>query len=176
MIGNERRDIEAGRKAGCRTVLVNGSAGTDIEPKPTAAVKSFTDAVRTILRNTPHEVNGVSRANKPTQTSVASARTGSGAITSSIAPNIAGTAATEAAQSTHLAVRELIDELRSERRMRSEFTALRMAAGAAQLVAVLLALLGIMQIAQSDVFFKWMLGAVLLQLMTIALLVLDWRR
>lgn len=50
---------------------------------------------------------------------------------------------------------------------------MRMAAGLFQLLAVLLAVLGLMQIANDAVFLKWMLGAGLVQLFTIALLVFD---
>ena len=44
-----------------------------------------------------------------------------------------------------------------------------------QLLVLLLATLGMLQLAQSDVFYKWMFAAVLVQLAAIALVLLDGR-
>ena len=48
MIGDQPRDIEAGRAAGCRTVLV-GDAEVDTQIQPTAAATDFTEAVDLVL-------------------------------------------------------------------------------------------------------------------------------
>ena len=48
MIGDQPRDIEAGRAAGCRTVLV-GDAEVDTQTQPTAAATDFTEAVDLVL-------------------------------------------------------------------------------------------------------------------------------
>ncbi|MAD78512.1 MAG: hypothetical protein CMJ51_03975 [Planctomycetaceae bacterium] len=48
MIGDQPRDIEAGRAAGCRTVLV-GDAEGDTQIQPTAAATDFTEAVDLVL-------------------------------------------------------------------------------------------------------------------------------
>lgn len=48
MIGDQPRDIEAGRAAGCRTVLV-GDAEVDNQTQPTAAATDFTEAVDLVL-------------------------------------------------------------------------------------------------------------------------------
>ena len=56
---------------------------------------------------------------------------------------------------------------------RSEFTSFRLAAGLCQLLVLLLALLGLLQMGSSDAFFRWMIGAALVQLLTIAILLLD---
>ncbi len=195
MIGNQSRDVQAGTSAGCRTVLLGGDTTAREESRPTAAVDSFDEAVQIILR----DAQAHSSASGATATSIAAGggrrhRAGGAmhdadlamklavavepkpASASVDAPAAAPTPRPDAADRTQDALRDLIDELRSERRLRSEFTALRMVAGVAQLLAVLLALLGIMQIAETDVFVKWMFGAVLLQLMTIALLLVDARR
>jgi len=42
-----------------------------------------------------------------------------------------------------------------------------------QLLAVLLALLGLLQLGNEEVFIKWMIGAALVQMLTIAILLLD---
>ena len=71
------------------------------------------------------------------------------------------------------AVAELTEEVRSDRQRQGEFTALRMLAGFAQLLVVLLALLGLLQLDDSAVFARWFAGAGLVQLFTIGLLLLD---
>jgi D-glycero-D-manno-heptose 1,7-bisphosphate phosphatase len=78
-------------------------------------------------------------------------------------------------ESLRRAVHDLAEEIRTDRLRRSEFTPLRMAAGLAQLLAVLLALLGLLQVGDVEHFAKWMAGAALLQLVVITLLLLDAR-
>ena len=57
---------------------------------------------------------------------------------------------------------------------RAEFTPLKMAASFCQLLAVLLAMLGLLQVGgELEVFTKWMIGAGLMQLMTMTMLLLD---
>ncbi len=63
--------------------------------------------------------------------------------------------------------------LRTERLHRREFTAVRVAAAMCQLFALLLALLGLLQLGSTDLFIRWMLGAALVQLLTIAILLTD---
>ncbi len=70
---------------------------------------------------------------------------------------------------------ELADELRADRARRTEFTPMRMAASLAQLGALLLALLGLLQLHDTDAFLKWMVGAAMIELLVIALLVADQR-
>jgi len=48
MVGDQARDIEAGRAAGCRTVLI-GDLSPDPVATPTAIAADFTDAVDQIL-------------------------------------------------------------------------------------------------------------------------------
>ncbi|MAC18188.1 MAG: hypothetical protein CMJ23_00630 [Phycisphaerae bacterium] len=48
MIGDQPRDIDAGRAAGCRTVLV-GNAEADDQTPPTAVAADFTEAVDLVL-------------------------------------------------------------------------------------------------------------------------------
>ena len=70
---------------------------------------------------------------------------------------------------------ELVDELRSERMRRAEFTPLKMGAGICQLLALLLALLGLLELSETEAFLKWFAGAGLMQLLTLTLLLLDTR-
>ena len=113
MIGDHPGDAEAGRAAGCRTILVDppGANGEGADP----------------------------------------------------------------ASRLEQAVAELVDELRTERGRRAEFTMVRMAATFCQLLVLLLALLALLQLGSMTAFAQWMAGAVLVQLLVIALLVMDMK-
>lgn len=207
MVGDQVRDIQAGKKAGCRTVLISRDAETIDRAKPTAVAASISDAVSIIL-----ERRESAAAASSTRTSTASSAAGNGrspsgsagasasataARTGSTAPapvpmetpspapvsesaplptarDVPGTPAKEETEPLRRAVLELAEEIRSERLRRSEFTPLRMAAGVGQLLVILLVLLAVFFMPGED-FFKWMTGAVLLQLSVIALLLMDQR-
>ena len=49
MVGDRWRDIEAGRRAGCRTILIGGGYGEEMKAKPDSAVASLGGAVDWIL-------------------------------------------------------------------------------------------------------------------------------
>lgn len=207
MIGDQVRDIQAGKKAGCRTVLISSDHDTIDRAKATAVAATISDAVSIILE----------RRDPPTVTSStigngrARATSGSGGGTATLdapevkmqaappesAPRAVTPTAPEAPEAPtspdaaasrpeperlqkedteplRRAVLELAEEIRSERLRRSEFTPLRMAAGVGQLLVILLVLLAVFFMPSAD-FFKWMSGAVLLQLATIALLLMDQR-
>jgi D,D-heptose 1,7-bisphosphate phosphatase len=151
MIGDQQRDIAAGRSAGCRTVLLTQDAGLAEQVKPTTT------------RSKPE-----SAAASGTVRSPASAAHAAGA-----APQ----RKVEAVELSHVhrALQDLAEELRMARARRGEFTTVRMAATGCQLLVLLLALLGLLQLEQAELFMKWMAGAVLLQLLTVALLLMDPR-
>ena len=76
------------------------------------------------------------------------------------------------------AILELSDEVRSERVRRSDLTPVKMTAGITQLLVVLCAFFGMLQLGDPEsfeAFVKWILGGALLQLVTITLLLLDQR-
>ena len=151
LIGDQLRDVQAGSSAGCRTILLRldgESAPNGIgTPKPTATVTSFPDAVRRILE-TP-----APRAIDP-------------------APRPAGESAPPS-DALHRAILDLTDELRTRRLRRGEFTLLRMAAGVTQLFALLLALQGLLHIGELQSFLQWFAGALLVQVLTLTILILD---
>jgi len=184
MIGDQARDVQAGAAAGCRTMLVNADPDAGKAARPTRAAPDFAAAVKSIL-------NG-SITNSPPIISTTPTRepdsrdrgTGNGGGTSGAASAGAATsggasggaaASGGGVESLRRAVHELAEEIRTDRLRRSEFTPLRMAAGLAQLLAVLLALLGLLQVGDVEHFAKWMAGAALLQLVVITLLLLDAR-
>jgi len=171
MIGDQGRDMEAARSAGCRTLLVTrrAEAEAEMEAKPDAAVTSFAEAVDVILRGSSHPApppGEDSRSEKP-----GPARSNP----SSAAGNPSQGTAQDGGDLADLrrTIAELTDEIRSERMRRAEFTGFRLAAGLCQLLVLLLALLGLLQLGSTDAFLKWMIGAVLAQLLTIAILLLD---
>jgi D-glycero-D-manno-heptose 1,7-bisphosphate phosphatase len=49
MIGDRWRDIEAGRRAGCRTILLGEGYGEDLKSKPDTVVETLSSAVDWIL-------------------------------------------------------------------------------------------------------------------------------
>lgn len=71
------------------------------------------------------------------------------------------------------ALRELTEEMQTERMRRIDFTPVKMMAAFCQLLVVLLALQGLLHLSSPDVFLQWMAPAVLAQLFTLTLLVLD---
>jgi D-glycero-D-manno-heptose 1,7-bisphosphate phosphatase len=167
LIGDRQRDVEAASAAGCPAVLVRReSVGADEEDaQPAVIVASFEEAVGAILRR---EAQPVSAASETVARSIPANPNPGGGAPRSQPPADRGDLA-----SLHRTIGELTEEIRSERMRRAEFTGFRLAAGLCQLLVLLLALLGLLQLGSTDAFIKWMIGAVLAQLLTIAILLLD---
>lgn len=55
MVGDRWRDIEAGRRAGCRTILIGDGYGETFPSAPTIKLASLPEATSWILRQTKHE-------------------------------------------------------------------------------------------------------------------------
>ena len=174
MVGDQERDIAAGKAAGCRTVLITRDADLTKRAGADVTVESFSRAVEVILERDPGVRaftgggrNGETMARKNAPRANADAHR----------PETAGGQRGNDVSSDFAAIRrtitELAEEIRSDRMRRADFTIVRMLAGLCQLLAVLLALLGLMQLSNMDVFIKWMIGAGLAQLFTITLLLLD---
>lgn len=84
----------------------------------------------------------------------------------------------EALSDVRRAILDLSDELRSDRVQRNELTPIKMAAGVIQLMAVLCLFFSLLQLSDPDAlaaFVKWILGAVLLQLITITFVLMEKR-
>ncbi len=238
LIGDQVRDIRAGKAAGCRTVLISSDNGIVNEANPTVAVSSFAAAVEAILRRQPGSAGGVTNKAEPAQreepgkgvngkqmTAVSgggvavkelervateeiaepkrevrpnadratavmveprAASKANDAPAPSPTPAPAPTTQAPSTSPNHTAsptemadlkraVIELAEEIRAQRMHATEFTLLKLAAGACQLLVVLLVLLGLLEINNLEAFAKWFLGAVVAQLITIALLLLDMR-
>lgn len=171
VIGDQERDVQAGRSAGCRTVLVSKDAELIRKAGSTIAASDFSDAVRRILEQSGargESAGGTHNGSPVSPTVVEKPPPEASAGTSQ---RLADSGPDSAAM--RRAVTELTEEIRSDRMRRADFTMLKMLAGLCQLLALSLALLGLMQLANSDAFMKWMIGAGLTQLLTITILVLD---
>lgn len=211
LIGDQMRDIRAGKAAGCRTVLIASDAALAKETNPTVAVDTFERAVEAILRRNPGAVKseqpaeqaggeGEARTAHVAADGASAAGTQRGKATTSVLveprtqsktkearteapwspPSKSPDPPSERASSSELtdlkrAIVELSEEIRSQRVHATEFTLLKLAAGACQLLVLLLVLLGLLEIGHTEAFAKWFLGAVVAQLVTIALLLLDLR-
>jgi len=73
------------------------------------------------------------------------------------------------------AIRELAEEIRQSRAGARELSGGRVVALLLELGVLLAAVMGLLQVAEPTLFAKWFLGAILLQLLAIALLLLDRR-
>jgi len=189
MVGDQARDVTAGRMAGCRTVLVNDDSAIRTRAHATAAVSSFEEAVDVIL-----ERNGRADAGEPgnprpappadlpvPDTAPASAPPGAAAsptppATLAAARPAPANPAAHTNGELHRALAELTEELRQQRSGGFDFSGLRLAAGLLQLLAVLLAVLGILQWSDTEIYVKWMVAALVVQGGTLGLLLLDIKR
>ncbi len=159
LIGDQERDIAAGRAAGCRTVLVSQDQKLVMQAKASATVETITQAVDFILAKgveDPPPGDNAPAAPSPLAAPPPGPAPGPGA-------------------DLRRAVLDLTDEIRSDRQRRGELTAFRMAACVAQLLVVLMAMMGLLQVDRLEDFLKWMAGAIILQLLTITLLLVDQR-
>jgi hypothetical protein len=161
MVGDQDRDIEAGRRAGCRTVMVTRDPELIDNAQPTVAAPSFDEAVAAILDSAPSTAPTASHRNGAT-------------VDQSLVMPVTSTAPDLAP--LERAIKELVSEMRTQLAPSNDFTVVRLFAGMAQLLAILLALLGLMQLNAPPIFMMWMAGAVLAQLSAIAMLLMDARR
>lgn len=184
MIGDQERDILAGKSAGCRTVLFSRDADLAQRVKPTDFSATFTDAVRVILASRqaaavaqspahaapPASPHGVAQPIRPAAQPLP-------APNPQPSPGAAGRSETDASgiAAVRRAVHELTEEIRADRLRRGEFRFVTMLAGLCQLLALTLGILGLLQLDHFEVFCKWMIGATITQLLTLTLVVLDTR-
>jgi D,D-heptose 1,7-bisphosphate phosphatase len=182
MVGDQERDILAGRAAGCRTILFSRDADLAKRAKPTDVAATFAEAVKTILQ---HKTPGLVAAH------ASPAAAGSGLaqpfpvpmpVPARSAPASIGQRANAASETDaagmagiRRGVQELTEEIRADRLRRSEFRLMTMLAALCQLLALTLGLLGLLQLDNFEIFAKWMLGAVFTQLLTLTLVLLDSR-
>lgn len=196
LIGDQQRDIEAGRAAGCRTVfMAHGEKPAGVEAS--AAADSFAEAAEAVLRTPVATHSGVGLREAATshlaarpessEDDAANSRaeahdprtTGPTDVSSDVDPEEADSHSSRASGETRRmrrALQELLEELRTDRLQRAEFTALRLLAVVVQLLVLLCVLQGLLEVRNTEVFLKWMSGAILIQLAVMTLLIVDMRR
>jgi D-glycero-D-manno-heptose 1,7-bisphosphate phosphatase len=203
MVGDQARDILAGRAAGVRTILLGEDETTIQASNPDFVVREFVDVVDTVLwhrMNDAADVTGRSAERAKHRAAlevemkpptVAQAST----ITAVREPkrksngkrrrerNAAreareaqdGRAAKPALEPLRRALVELVEEVRTDRTRRGEFGPLRMIAAITQLLTVVLAVFALLELGDIQLFARWLGAALLAQLTTIALLLFDGR-
>lgn len=167
LIGDQDRDVQAGRAAGCRAVLITSDEESSEHGGATEIAESLHDAVDVILNAPP-----VRSGHHPRSSNDGEDDTMSMSTASHSPRDVPGDALRQMRQS----MQELAEEIRLERMQRGEFTPLTMIAVMFQLLALLLALLGLLQLGQTGAFLHWMVGAGLIQMLVITLLLFESRR
>jgi D-glycero-D-manno-heptose 1,7-bisphosphate phosphatase len=162
MIGDQDRDIAAGKAAGCRTVFLRTDRSESTIARADFAVDDLNSAAETILKN-------------PRGPRLTPPREPVGRPSAPTAPQGDGSRQLPDLEPLRRALLDLSEEIRSERLRRSEFTPLRLSAGIAQLGVMLLVLLGLLQVGNFEMFARWMLGALVLQVFAAALLLFEVR-
>jgi D-glycero-D-manno-heptose 1,7-bisphosphate phosphatase len=182
MVGDQARDVLAGRAAGCRTVLLGADPTTAEAAKPDFLVDSFDAAVGTILgRRDDDHADSARRASERARNQVElkprregrGSRAAKGAARRTKQRRSGGAKA--ALEPLRRALIELVEEVRSDRTRHAEFGPVRGVAVAVQLAAVVIAVFALLELQDLAVFGRWMAGAMLAQLLVIALLLFDRR-
>ncbi len=187
MIGDQARDVLAGRAAGVRTILIGGDERSSDASQPDFTASDFAQAVELLLKHrTAEPAEAARRAAlraksqlelKPPaaqrSAGVAVARATRSGKRRKIRP--ATRSARAALEPLRRALVELVEEVRSDRTRRGEFGPLRIVAAVLQLATLVLAVFGLVELQDLALFGRWMAAAVLAQLFVIALLLFDTR-
>jgi D-glycero-D-manno-heptose 1,7-bisphosphate phosphatase len=208
VIGDQARDIIAGKAAGVRTILLGEDETTIQASNPEFVVREFVDAVDTVLWHRMNDAAEVtlriaertrSRAALEIEMKPATEAHATAVATVSEAADRrarsaraerknnaqrkerreeahrGGRGAKSALEPLRRALVELVEEVRTDRTRRGEFGPLRIVAAATQLLTIVLAVFALLELADITLFARWMGGALLAQLATIALLLFDGR-
>jgi D-glycero-D-manno-heptose 1,7-bisphosphate phosphatase len=193
LVGDSPRDIAAGRAAGLRTILVSRDHARIAEAAADFTVASLGEAVEVILRNrdastqtrlaqqpraTKRAAQRASKRGKDNSSSLSNNLTtataaGQGLATSAASGAGASSLASRKNERLRRALSELTEEVRALRLRRSETGAIRIAAMGVQLLAILVAAVAFLNLAEFENFVRWGLGAALLQLVTATILLFD---
>ena len=183
MVGDQPRDILAGRAAGCRTVLV--ALGPE-EPAPERTesggdfhVASFAAAVDVILAHRQPEGAEAARRRERRAKAIFESKPPTAKSATATLPRRKRRrrerGETAGFEPLRRALAELLEELRVERTRRGEFGAFRIAAIAAQVVTVTLGTLSLLELSDPLASARWLGGALLTQGLVVALLLFDGR-
>lgn len=184
MIGDQMRDVTAGRAAGVRTILLSSREGHDHGPDFT--VSTFDAAVETVLEHRASDPAEAARRAVSRAKSQLEAKPRAGDHSASVATMVPASGkkrrlkshqksrgARSALEPLRRALVELVEEVRSDRTRRGEFGTLRIAAAGFQLTTFVCAVFAMIELGDLMQFGRWMGWALLAQLTTIALLQFD---
>jgi histidinol-phosphate phosphatase family protein len=163
IVGDSPRDIEAGRAAGLRTVLVSRDRARIAEAAPDFSAATMAEAVELILRHRDDAIVASAVANGAAP--IARARR-TRASTRKLRRDRDG-------ERLRRALGELAEEVRALRLRRSETGAIRLAAMGLQLLTILVAAVAFLNLSDTETFLRWIAGAALLQLVTATILLFD---
>lgn len=201
IVGDQARDILAGRAAGVRTILLGEDETTIEASNPEFVVREFADAVDTVLwhrMNDSVEVQQRAGERAKSRSAMeievkppAADRAQAAAVADrprkkrrgkrlshaerAVRDVHATGAAKPALEPLRRALVELVEEVRTDRTRRGEFGPWRMVAAGTQLATIVVAFFGLLELNDLSLFARWMAGALLCQLLTIALLLFDSR-
>jgi len=182
MVGDQPRDVLAGRAAGCRTVLIAASSESGPEPNEGGGdfhVASFAAAVDVILAHRQPEAAEAARRRERRAKAIFEAKPPAAQAATATLPKRKrrrrGRSDAGSLEPLRRALTELLEEFRVERARRSEFGPYRIAAIAAQIIAVTLGTLSLLELGDPLASARWLGGAILVQGFAIALLLFDGR-
>lgn len=162
LIGDAPRDVEAGRRAGIRTVLITRDADRIARAHADFVAADFAESASIVLHQR-HEVFVPQEIARTESRHTAATR------------RVRLRTRDEGAERIRKAVLELTDELRSDRNRRRESTPLRFVATALVLVSLLTATFAFLNLADLLSFARWGSAAVLALLLSIVALLVDRR-
>ena len=203
MIGDQARDILAGRSAGVRTILLGEDETIIAASQPEFVVREFADAIDTVLWHRMNDSASVTQRGQERTRSRAALEVEVKPATDGTSTPVAvagiparkrkskrprgqgeskptheaqgGGAAKPALEPLRRALVELVEEVRTDRTRRGEFGPWRMVAAGTQLATIVIAFFALLELTDLQLFARWMAGAILFQLLTIALLLFDSR-
>ncbi|HEX4124389.1 MAG TPA: HAD family hydrolase [Tepidisphaeraceae bacterium] len=174
VIGDAGRDIEAGKAAGCRTILFTPAG---LAPSPAAAaspttpadftVSTLADAVATITAHAPPPAIAAPSSDPPAP------RRGEAAGSPPPSPPTPSPATPLSLAKTELLLEQILDEFRRHRDRPPDFAVSKLLAGITQVLA--LAVLFMAYLYNRE-FEPYLLAAIFLQCFTIALLIMGRQR
>ncbi len=157
LIGDSPRDVAAGRTAGLRTILVTKDRARIADADADYSSSTLAEAVEIILRH-----------RDETTASVANAR-----LTPLPRATTRRVRRERGSERLRRGLTELTEEIRALRLRRAESSAMRLAAMGLQLVAVLVAAVAFLNLAEVEHFARWAAAAAMIQLVTITMLLFD---
>lgn len=168
IIGDSPRDIEAGRAAGLRTVLVSRDRARIADAAPDFSAATVAEAVDLVLRHRDDAIvaSAIDAAGSPAAAIPSSRARRASASNRKLRRDRDG-------ERLRRALAELTEEVRALRLRRSETGAVRLAAMGLQLVTLLVASVAFLNLSDTQTFLRWIAGAALLQLVTATILLFD---